>query len=69
MNAIVTRRIKARQRRLARRLDRFNFPENLGEPVMRARNIRFELAERDLSPNGVLASDLTERLPAAERHP
>ena len=28
-----------------------------------------ELAERDLSPNGVLASDLTERLPAAERHP
>jgi len=27
------------------------------------------LAERDLSPNGVLASDLTERLPAAERHP
>jgi hypothetical protein len=45
---ILLNRMAARKRRLARRLDKFNFPANLGEPVLRATNIQYELAERSV---------------------
>ena len=41
-------RVRARKRRLQRRLDRDNYPEG-DRPVMRASNIHYELAERALA--------------------
>jgi len=46
VNAIIRKRSRARQRRLARRLDKFNFPADLSRPMLRAPNLHFELAER-----------------------
>jgi hypothetical protein len=43
-------RVRQRKRRLRDRLDRDNFPEG-DDPVMRASNIHFELAERTLATN------------------
>jgi hypothetical protein len=54
--AIFARCIKARQRLLARRLDRINLPEKMGLPVLRARNDRFDLVVPDLgTPYGGIA--------------
>jgi hypothetical protein len=40
--------MSARKRRLVRRLDKFNFPDDLDRPVLRAMNIQYELAERSV---------------------
>ncbi len=45
MNAKDRRKLRRRKRRIARRLDRNNFPEKPG-PVFRARNIRYEVSDR-----------------------
>ena len=34
--------MRARKRRLARRLDKFNYPEDLGRPLLRAGNDHYE---------------------------
>src|SRR5580704_3577870 len=44
----ILNRVRARRRRLQKRLDRGNFPEG-DRPVMRASNIHYELAERTLA--------------------
>jgi Transposase DDE domain group 1 len=44
----ILNRVRARRRRLQKRLDRDNFPEG-DRPVMRASNIHYELAERTLA--------------------
>jgi hypothetical protein len=65
VNAIIAQRVRARQRRLARRLDKFNYPADLSRPMLRATGIRFELAERDVAtPYGGIAlmHALVERL-------
>ena len=46
MNATIRKRMKDRERRLARRLDKMNFPDNLDQPMMRSANLEFELAGR-----------------------
>jgi hypothetical protein len=38
--------MRARQRRLQRRLDKFNFPLDLEQPMMRAGNVQYELSGR-----------------------
>ncbi len=48
MSDILAHRLRSRQRRLAARLDKFNYPDDLGRPMLRAKNFHFELAERDL---------------------
>jgi hypothetical protein len=42
----MTDRSRRRQQRVARRLDKSNFPEDLAEPMIRAANIQYEVAER-----------------------
>jgi hypothetical protein len=42
----MTDRSRRRQRRIAQRLDKFNFPEDLSCPMFRATNIQYEVAER-----------------------
>lgn len=44
----MTDRSRRRQRRVERRLDKFNFPDDLSRPMFRASNIQFEVAERDV---------------------
>ena len=46
VNTIIRKRMAARKRRLARRLDRFNYPHDLDRPMLRAGNIQYELAGR-----------------------
>jgi hypothetical protein len=46
VNAIIGKRLLARKRRLARRLDKFNFPPDRERPMLRAANVRYELAGR-----------------------
>ena len=46
MNAIIRKRLAARKRRLARRLDKHNFPADLDRPQMRSTQVHYELAER-----------------------
>ena len=46
VKAIIRRRIAARKRRLVRRLDKHNYPDNLARPVIRSQNIHYELAGR-----------------------
>jgi hypothetical protein len=42
----MTDRSRRRQRRIARRLDKFNFPDDLSRPMFRAENIHYEVADR-----------------------
>jgi hypothetical protein len=42
----MTDRSHKRQERIADRLDKTNFPEDLSEPMLRATNIQYEIAER-----------------------
>src|SRR5579872_2974921 len=42
----MTDRSRRRQQRIANRLDKSNFPEDLEKPMFRAANIQFEVAER-----------------------
>lgn len=46
MKRIMTDRSRRRQQRVAQRLDKSNFPEDLAEPMIRAANIQYEIAER-----------------------
>jgi len=43
---IITRRIAARKRRLARRLDKNNYPHDLSRPMLRGGKLHYELAGR-----------------------
>ncbi len=38
----------ARQRRILKRLDKCNFPNDMEQPVFRAANIHYEVAERSV---------------------
>ncbi len=49
MNGIMTSRSRARQRRILKRLDKFNFPDDLEQPMFRAANIRYEVAQRSVA--------------------
>ncbi len=42
----MTDRSRRRQQRIARRLDKFNFPDDLSRPMLRAANIHYEVADR-----------------------
>jgi hypothetical protein len=44
----IRNRLAARKRRLTIRLDKFNFPADLDRPVLRAANIRYEVAGRSV---------------------
>ena len=48
MNGIMTSRSRARQRRILGRLDRYNFPGDLEQPIFRAANIHYEVAQRSV---------------------
>ena len=42
----MAKRMQSRQRRIERRLDRFNFPDDMSRPVMRDTKTHYELADR-----------------------
>jgi len=44
----MTDRSRRRQRRIERRLDRFHFPDDVSRPMLRATNVQFEVAERNV---------------------
>ena len=44
----MTKRSQARQRRILNRLDKFNFPDDLEQPMFRAANVHYEMAERSV---------------------
>ena len=46
MKRIITKRIAARKRRLARRLDKNNYPDDLSRPMLRGGKLHYELAGR-----------------------
>ena len=48
MNGSMTNRSRTRQRRILKRLDKFNFPRDLDQPMIRATNIQYEVAERSI---------------------
>lgn len=44
----MTSRSRTRQRRILKRLDKSNFPDDLGQPVFRTANIQYEVAQRSV---------------------
>ena len=46
MKSIFRKRIECRKRRIERRLDKCNFPDDLSQPVMQAPTPHYELAGR-----------------------
>jgi len=48
VNGIMTSRSRARQRRIVKRLDKFSFPDDLQQPMFRAANIQYEVAQRSI---------------------
>ena len=65
MNGIMTNRSRARQRRILKRLDKCNFPNDLDQPMLRAGNIQYEVAQRSVgTPYGGigLVHQLAKRL-------
>ena len=69
MNAIIRKRLQARKRRLARRLDKDRMPADLSRPVLRATNPHYELAERAVGTahGGIaLVQQLVQELGLAE---
>jgi Transposase DDE domain group 1 len=48
VNGIMTNRSRARQQRIVNRLDKFNFPDDLEQPMFRAANIQYEVAQRSV---------------------
>ena len=44
----MTSRSRARQRRILNRLDKFNFPDDLEQPMLRAANVHYEIAQRSV---------------------
>jgi len=43
---IIRKQIESRQRRIANRLDKLNYPDDLSKPMMRGSSLRFELSDR-----------------------
>jgi hypothetical protein len=69
VNAIIQNQQAARKRRVQKRLDKFNFPNDLSQPMLRATKPRFELAERAVgtSYGGIaLVHDLVRQLGLAK---
>jgi hypothetical protein len=46
VHAIIRNRIESRKRQSARRLDKFNYPSDMSQPMLRGGNLKFELAGR-----------------------
>ena len=46
---IIFNRTRGRKRRIERRLDRFNYPEDMSQPVMGRGDLKFELGERTVA--------------------
>lgn len=46
VHAIIRHRIESRKRRSAQRLDKFNYPDDLSQPMLRGGSIRYEVAGR-----------------------
>ena len=46
MNTIIKHRMADRKHRIEARLDKFNFPDDLAQPMLRSTNVRFDLAGR-----------------------
>ena len=69
VKAIIRRRLASRKRRLAKRLDKHNYPDDLARPMMRGQNIHYELAGRAVGTayGGIgLVQQLVGRLGLAE---
>ena len=65
MSNSIANRMRSRQRRVEKRLDRFNFPDDMSRPMIRGTNLHFELAERSTGTayGGIgLVHQLVERL-------
>jgi hypothetical protein len=65
----MTDRSRRRQRRIERRLNKRNFPDDLSRPMFRAANIQYEVADRDVGTayGGIgLVHQLTRTLGLAE---
>jgi hypothetical protein len=48
VKAIIQERLAARKQRVTDRLDKFNFPDDLSRPMLRASNLHYELAGRSV---------------------
>jgi hypothetical protein len=48
VNGIMTGGSRTRQRRILKRLDKFNFPDDMEQPMLRASNIHYEVAQRSV---------------------
>ena len=46
MKGIIRRRIEARKRRLEKRLDKHNYPDDFSQPMIRVQNVHYEVAGR-----------------------
>ena len=46
MHAVIRHRIESRKRRVARRLDKRRYPDDLSRPMLRGGSLKFELAGR-----------------------
>ena len=69
MKGIIRRRIAARKRRLEKRLDKHNYPEDFSRPMIRVQNIHYEVAGRAVGTayGGIgLVHQLVRRLKLAE---
>lgn len=69
MKTSIRRRIAARKRRLAQRLDKHHFPDDLSQRMMRGGNVHYELAGRAVgTPHGGigLIQQLARKLKLAE---
>lgn len=69
MKAIIRRRIAARKRRLAKRLDKHKYPADLSRPVIREQKLNYELSGRGAGTayGGIgLVQQLVRRLGLAE---
>ena len=69
MHAIIRNRMNSRKHRVAVRLDKFNFPEDLSRPMLRGGAIKYELSDRSVgtSYGGIgLMHQLVRELQLAE---
>jgi hypothetical protein len=69
VKAIIRRRIASRKRRLAKRLDKHNYPGDLARPMIRSQKLHYELAGRAVGTayGGIgLVQQLVRRLGLAE---
>ena len=69
VKAIIRRRMAARKRRLKKRLDKFNYPDDMSRPMLRAGQVQYELAGRTSGTayGGIgLVQQLVRRLQAAK---